>query len=200
MNLKQRANIDWFSKIQEDEFVTLDKKQTVPLKVLSRLADEAGLCGTDTDLIPVLSPKDQSIIFCAKVKVHFEDGSFWTGTGDCHVGNCKLPFLNYPSATAESRARARALKQALGLHHILATEEIGEGSIGQEDIDPKGRVASQVVRAIEALLDKQGITPIDLVNEIVDKKRRDTISTLSELTIEEGHKAMQFLNGRKGKK
>ena len=103
------------------------------------------------------------------------------GTADCNSKNTQGKFVHYPTAVAESRAEARALRKALGIR-MLSSEEIGfrEGASALEAA-PGRKAASNTVAAIEMMCREQNMEPIHLLEEVLDEQRASSIFELSEL-------------------
>lgn len=194
--MSKRAETDWMEQIEDEEFIVLDGKKTVPLKVLSRLGDKADLVSMSCVASHAVS--DRGVVFYNTATVKFDDGTEWCGTADCHTGNCKPPFINYPTATAESRALARALKRGLGLHDILATEEIDAG-VGQAAFNTKGKADSQVVKAIMRNMEAVGVDGMAVIEAVCTEDRAAVVCALDDLTITEAKAALKYLDELKSK-
>jgi hypothetical protein len=61
----------------------------------------------------------------------------YSGAADCSALNCLAPYSNYPTATAESRAKGRAYKSALQLRNVYTSDEIGDIGFAQPGQDGK---------------------------------------------------------------
>ena len=200
--MSKRKDTNWESKLSEEDM--LDKKvdgkqiKTVLLKGLKRLARDAGLIKTNCVILNPSTSMVQAIYTS-----EFDDGSIWVGCGDCSSDNTSKPYSNYPTAVAESRAAARSLKDALGIT-MLASEEIDVNAVGGKEIVPTGKIDSSVIAAIERLCEIKQVSAIDLVRAIIsDKERANSIFEFKQLTVEDGQKAMEYLNSirlKKGKK
>lgn len=187
-----RRGTDWDSKLTKDERGRMQGKDVVYLRGLRRLAELAGI--TVSQCV-VLTPDPKLVQ--AVYSVSFDDGTTWVGTGDCNTKNTPEPFVNYPTAVAESRAEARALKKALGIY-LLAAEEIGFESL---EAAPTKSIDASIVKAIETLCGSKGIDPVEVVEAVVtDKDRAMNISELGHLTSAEGQAAMAWLNEQSARK
>lgn len=186
-----RRGVDWESKLKSEEMGERKERgksmQVVLLRGLQRLAEEAGIVKSSCQ---ILSPSP-ALIQCIYT-TEFQDGTTWVGTADCGPANTQEPYLNYPTAVAESRAEARCLRKALGIR-MLSAEEVGM-DVGLE-ASPNKQIESSVIMAIERLCDERGVEKIDLLNKvIVDKARVNAIYELKQLTTAEGGAAMSYLN------
>lgn len=73
------------------------------------------------------SPHSQNLAATVSYTVVFDTGGIFKefgGAADCHEGNIDQNYAKYPTANAETRAEARALRKALGLRKIMAAEEV----------------------------------------------------------------------------
>ena len=193
--MSTRTETNWEEKLEPDERATRRERgrelEVVLLKGLQRLAEEAGLVWSDVQILTP-SPKLIQAIY----RVRFNDDFQTVGTADCSEKNTTSPFSNYPTAVAESRAEARALRKALGIR-LLSSEEVGfqETTAGIET-DPAAGVSSAVVKSIESLMESRNIDAVTLLEAVVPK-RADSIFELTQLTAAEGTNAMRWLNEQK---
>jgi|SRR5689334_10995253 len=202
---KTRRETNWEAELQSTEIV--ERKEgnrtlkVVLLKGLQRLANEAGLLRSDCYFKFITVHETGTVgIMQAVYSTEFADGSKWVGTADCNSKNTSEKFMAYPTAVAESRAEARCLRKALNIS-ILSSEELGsvEG-IEQIEASPGKKIDSQVVKAIEKLCEGRGVAPATVLEEVLSKERNGSVFELTELTVEEGQKAMAWLNDQKPQK
>jgi hypothetical protein len=188
-----RRGTDWESKLNKDERGRMQGKEVIYLRGLRRLADLAGIT-VSTCVVLTPDPKLVQAVY----SVSFDDGTTWVGTGDCNKANTPEPFVNYPTAIAESRAEARAIKKALGIYNTLAAEEIGFEAL---EAAPTKTIDASIVKAIETLCGSKGIDPVEVVEAVVkDKDRAMNIAELVHLTSAEGQAAMAWLNEQSARK
>lgn len=199
-----RYPYDWEKELQPDEIETRKEGQreikVVLLRTLQRLAQKAGLHKSDVrfNFIPSIDRNDVGIMQ-AIYTAEFQDGSKWVGAADCNSQNTKGKFLDYPTAVAESRAEARCLRKALNIS-ILSSEEIGfvdGGGIQHMEAAPGKSIDSQVIQAIEELCETRNISHAELLESLLSKERNNKVFQLSDLTVEEGGRAMSWLNNQK---
>lgn len=175
--------------------------RVVFLRGLQRLAQDAGLCRSNCqfNFISDAQTGGNGGIMQAIYTTFFDDETSWVGAADCNGKNTEGKFLRYPTAVAESRAEARCLRKALGIS-MLSSEEIGfvdGGAIEQISASSNKQIDSQVIKAIEKLCESRGVSTAEVLEAILSQERNSTIFELSELTVEEGQKAMSWLNDQK---
>lgn len=199
-----RYGTNWEEKLVPTEVLTRKEDdremRVVLLRGLQRLAQDAGLARSYCEFRFISKADTGTVsILQAIYTATFSDGTEWVGTADCNPGNTNTKFMNYPTAVAESRAEARCLRKALGIS-ILSSEEVGfvEGvALSQIEASPKKAIDSQVIKAIEKLCETRNITTAELLEAILSKDRNSSVFELGELTVEEGQKAMAWLNDQK---
>lgn len=201
---KVRSGINWEEKLFASD-IGLRKEDGKEMKVvylrgLQRLAQEAGLRRSYCKFNFITKADTGTVgIMQAIYELEFEDGSIWTGSADCNQNNTNSKFMAFPTAVAESRAEARALRKALGIG-IISSEEVGfadGGAIESIQASSGKRIDSQVVKAIEKLCESRSIPTAQLLEEVLTNDRNSAVFELSELTVDEGQKAMSWLNDQK---
>jgi len=95
-------------------------------------AHGAGLIGFDTALVPELCDVPGNH-YVARAIAHFADGSSWSGIGDANPANVNRMVAAHAPRMAETRAKARALGDALNLDANFA-DEFGDGDKAEEAI------------------------------------------------------------------
>lgn len=201
---KSRYDTNWESELQAHD-VTHRKEGDAEIKVvllrgLQRLAHEAGIFRSECET-KFISAKDTDStgILQAIYTAEFSDGSKWVGTADCNALNTTGKFMHYPTAVAESRAEARCLRKALNIS-MLSLEEIGfadNGAIQKIEASPNKAIEPQVVKAIESLCSTRNIQVADVLDAVLSTKRNGSVFELGDLTVEEGGKALAWLNEQK---
>ena len=202
---KERFGTNWEAELQPSEIGKRNEdgreSKTVYLRGLQRLAQVAGLFKSGCEFRFISKQDSGSVnLMQAVYSAEFEDGSIWVGAADCSSMNTDSKFLAYPTAVAESRAEARCLRKALGIS-ILSSEEVGfTDGIQQIEASPTKAIDSQVVKAIEKLCETRGISNAEMLDAVLSKDRNGSVFELAELTVEEGQKAMAWLNEQKPSK
>lgn len=195
--MSNRKSTDWESKLTDSEKMNDDGRVFVYLKGLQRLAEEAGLFKSSCKHQHV--PIGDFGVFQAIYTVEFDDGSIYVGTADCNVHNTGDPFLNYPTAVAESRAESRALRKALNIR-LLSVEEIGfDGANVINNVSKLGadqKADQQVLRAIESALAKKGLegSLMDIIRKTLPEDRCLHIVGLNDLTTAEAQAILREVN------
>lgn len=117
-----------------DEFmITRQGKQYVLFAGLLDAAHAQGLRGIDTELIQVPTP-DNGGVAVVKATVQMEDGRAFSGIGDASPENVGRNIAPHVIRMAETRAKARALRDAVNVG-ATALEELG-GEAGDEGVPP----------------------------------------------------------------
>jgi hypothetical protein len=200
----QRYGTNWEEQFQPSEVGTRKEEnrevKVVYLRGLQRLAQEAGIVRSECAFKFIPKGDTGTIgIMQAVYIAEFSDGTTWTGAADCNTANTSDKFMRYPTAVAESRAEARCLRKALNIG-ILSSEEIGfvdGGAIEQIAASSGKQIDSQVVKAIESLCESRNMATAEVLEAVLTKDRNSSVFELGELTVEEGQKAMAWLNEQK---
>lgn len=121
-----------------------------------------------------------------KVIIHLANKEMYTGCADVHRGNAEQAFAAHPVATAETRAKARALRDALRLN-IISSEELSKPEIDEPD-GTDNRANSNIIGGIKMTCLQQNIDPDKLAkmlhgNDVVfenitDKQGQDIMHKL----------------------
>jgi hypothetical protein len=125
-----------------DEFlITRQGKQYVLFAGLLDEAHSRGLRGIDTELIQV--PDDQNgSVAIVKATAEMEDGSHFSGIGDASPDNVGRNIVPHIIRMAETRAKARALRDAVNVG-ATALEELSDG----DDAPPADGFGSSSTRS-----------------------------------------------------
>ena len=116
-----------------DEFmITRQGKQYVLFQGLLDEAHTQGLRGIDTELLQVPNP-DNGNVAIVKAVCEMEDGRKFSGIGDASPDNVGRNIAPHVIRMAETRAKARALRDAVNVG-ATALEELSEG----DDAPPAG--------------------------------------------------------------
>jgi len=124
-----------------DEFmITRQGKQYVLFAGLLDAAHAQGLKGIDTELLQVPSP-DNGSVAVVKATVEMEDGRTFSGIGDASPENVGRNIAPHVIRMAETRAKARALRDAVNVG-ATALEELGGEAGDEPPYSPPSRVSS----------------------------------------------------------
>ena len=101
---------------------------------LLELAHKCGLSGIRTTLVQAPAPTNGGLAIVHATAVFVVDGAFadYTGLGDASIGNVGRAVAGHIVRVAETRAKARALRDALCITDA-AIEEMGGGDLVGED-------------------------------------------------------------------
>jgi hypothetical protein len=109
--------------------------------------------------------------------------------------NCTGEFVIYPTAIADTRAKARCYRAALRLKKVVAAEEKC-GDIEIASTNPQNIAVGQIT-AIKMLSTRQGVDPIKLANELFEGKDFRSIQSLSFDQAQELVKKLNELRSNK---
>jgi len=193
----KRTATDWQASLTEEDIVINREsgKPCVLLRALQRMGREAGLVESGPTLLQYVPTGGFGVFQCI-YEVKFADGTVWRGSGDCNKNNVDGKFANYPTAVAESRAEARALKKGLGIT-MLAAEEIDFSAMSE--ITPTQKISGNIVATIETLIERQELDTLAVIESVLPD-RADSINGLNDLTVSEGQSMMSYLNDLPTKK
>ena len=105
-----------------DEFVkSLQGKEFILYGGLITLAHAQGIKGIQTELLQAPS-KDNDQMAIVRATVTDKDGNEWHGLGDADDTNVNKNIAKHKIRMAETRAKGRALRDALGLDILMDSE------------------------------------------------------------------------------
>ena len=85
-----------------------------------------GLKRISTELLQAPDEGNGNVAIC-KATVEMEDGRTFTGIGDASPKNVGRGIVPHLTRMAETRSKARALRDAVNLGTLLSAEELGGG-------------------------------------------------------------------------
>ena len=131
---------------------------------------------------------ESDLLAVVEVEYFFADGLRWSAVADCSRKTANADFRNYTTALAETRASARALRNALGLE-IVTQEEVTdvEDIIDKAAREPALENQKAVIR--KKFLDT-GKSSLEDLSKILGKK----VLTLDQLTRGEATEILERLN------
>jgi hypothetical protein len=137
-----------------DEFmITRQGKQYVLFQGLLDEAHTQGLRGIDTELLQVPGP-DNGNVAIVKAVCEMEDGRKFSGIGDASPENVGRNIAPHIIRMAETRAKARALRDAVNVG-ATALEELSEG----DDAPPAGASYGRPSRGSDGANARSGARP-----------------------------------------
>ena len=133
--------------------ITRQGKQYVLFQGLLDEAHTQGLRGIDTELLQVPNP-DNGNVAIVKAVCEMEDGRKFSGLGDASPENVGRNIAPHIIRMAETRAKARALRDAVNVG-ATALEELSEG----DDAPPAGTSYSRPSRGSDGANARSGGRP-----------------------------------------
>ena len=142
-------------------------------------------------------------IASATVTYEFMDGTVFEGSADASYVAHRAPFNLHLVAIAESKAEARAIRRAFNISAV-AKEEMAQSpdaeaaskqEAKEEEAKMKGPITDVQIEGIKRLAKRKRLKQADVVSKV----GRDEDATISDLTYEEGLKALKFVNKYKPK-
>jgi hypothetical protein len=193
--------------VREEYMIERQGKRFVLYAGLLEEAHSRGLRSIETDLLQVPDPGNGEVAI-VKAVVRTEDGKF-TGIGDASPENVNRNIAPHVIRMAETRAKARALRDAINVG-VTAFEELGGEDGAAEVVEPVG--ASGAERPAARVQENRGELPATkkqlnyleaLISDVVDddgggmdKFEEMVGKPLGELTREEASEWISRLSGK----
>lgn len=118
-------------KVKDAQGRVIEEKEVATYAGVLARAHEEGLSSIETKLLQVPGP-DNGFVAIVEAKVTTGKGTF-SGIGDAHEGNVGRKIAQHIIRMAETRAKARAMKDAINLG-MVSIEELG--NLSDEDTGP----------------------------------------------------------------
>jgi hypothetical protein len=181
-------SLDWtpwvLSQLADDEFFNGNPKVDGLRRIANKILGD--IVESKTEL--QFSPSGKMI--AAVVTVTFNNnGSFHRISGAADAGDHSLDekYKKYPAAMAETRAEGRALRKALRLKGVVASEEIAEPprSVNDKPISDSqktiiGVIAERAKVDVEKMTKRQFGNRIGSINELSSEQASRLITELNE--------------------
>ncbi len=192
--------------MREEYMIERQGKRFVLYAGLLEEAHSRGLRSIETELLQVPADENGEVAIVRAV-VRTEDGKF-TGIGDASPENVNRTIAPHVIRMAETRAKARALRDAINVG-VTAFEELG-GEDGGEVVDSSPQVFDQDAQQARAQREEnRGELPAtkkqlnylealisDVVDDGVDRFEEMVGKPVNELTREEASEWISRLSGR----
>jgi hypothetical protein len=195
--------------VREEYMIERQGKRFVLYAGLLEEAHSRGLRSIETELLQVPGPGNGEVAI-VKAVVRTEDGKF-TGIGDASPENVNRTIAPHVIRMAETRAKARALRDAINVG-VTAFEELG-GEDGAEIVEPaRGSEKRDEERPPARVQENRGELPATkkqlnyleaLISDVVDddgggmEKFEDMVGKpMGELTREEASEWISRLSGK----
>jgi hypothetical protein len=194
--------------VREEYMIERQGKRFVLYAGLLEEAHSRGLRSIETELLQVPGPGNGEVAI-VKAVVRTEDGKF-TGIGDASPENVNRTIVPHVIRMAETRAKARALRDAINVG-VTAFEELG-GEDGAEIVEPTRGSEKRDERPAARVQENRGDLPATkkqlnyleaLISDVVDddgggmEKFEDMVGKpMGELTREEASEWISRLSGK----
>ena len=182
-----------------DEFLII--RQGKQFVLFAGLLDEGhnrGLRAIDTELLQVPS-KENGNVAVVKATVELEDGRRFSGIGDASPESCSRSIADHKIRFAETRAKARALRDAINVA-ATAFEEISDTDDTTSQLHRQQPQTADNVSDINASASRSGRSE----NQTTDghkKVRKKDVDLLKTLAVEKrGENGVERLENHLGKK
>lgn len=158
--------------IRDEHFIVRQGRKYVLFAGLLDEAHNGGLVGIDTQLLQVPNEANGDVAIC-KAVVDMGDGKTFSGIGDASPENVGKAIVPHVIRMAETRAKARALRDAVNVG-VTALEELSDGEAPQAG----GGGAQAAARR-----------PQDANGKVTEKQAK----YLKYLVVETGHDLEKFV-------
>jgi len=183
VTLEAEKEVDWKAELKPEEIIKdpVTGQDYVVLAGLWRLATKKGIKHTRVHAVQVPSDANQNnatVMF----EVEFLDETSFSALGNSNSNNCKDIYKNYVLTMAESRAKARACRDALNIQ-ICSDEE------RNQDGDAKTPISELQKDLIKVLMGRRGVSE----EEILSRGSRK-VAKLEDLSKLEAASTIDYLN------
>ena len=160
----QLTEVDWNELIDKKALVQIEGQDFIPLAELDRLARLRGYKVSESLVIQApeyANNRNATITW----RIVWNDGQITACSADANYKTINPGFKNYPVCIAESRARSRAIRLALGIK-TCSVEEVCLA----DDEDLSGPANPQQLTAIQTLMKRKNPDLAAVFGEITANK------------------------------
>lgn len=149
----------------------------------------------------VASPcEDNRFRACVKAWCVFvtEDGRTkrFEALADAHEDNCLEDYATYLVAMADTRAKGRVFRNALGLRRVVAAEEVSNTVALASDVQPGGPIHTGQISLIRMMADRHGFNLVKVLDDMSIKHELNESTAdvnLKNITYEEALSTVKFM-------
>ena len=184
--------------MREEYMIERQGRRFVLYAGLLEEAHSRGLRSIETDLLQIPDSENGEVAV-VRATVRTEDGKF-TGIGDASPENVNRTIVPHLIRMAETRAKARALRDAINVG-VTAFEELG-GEDGAEVVEPSPPRAQREENRGELPATKKQLNYLEaLISDVVEDGGVDRFEEMvgkpvNELTREEASEWISRLSGK----
>ena len=92
---------------------------------------------------------------------------------DAHGDNCQEDYATYLVAMADTRAKGRVFRNALGLRRVVAAEEVSKTVALASDVQPGGAIHTGQISLIRMMSDRHAFNLVEIFDDLGVKHELD---------------------------
>ena len=115
---------------------------------------------------------------------------------DAHEDNCQEDYATYLVAMADTRAKGRVFRNALGLRRVVAAEEVSKTVALASDVQPGGSIHTGQISLIRLMADRYGFNLVEILDSLCIKHELNESTAdvnLKKVTYEEALSIVKFM-------
>lgn len=183
---------DYEAEISQEDIQVDGDKKFIYLRGLEKLARKRGVVSTSSQVTPFINGDGELVGASCTFTYTFADGSSFQGSADATKANLKGIVSTFPVAVAESRAKARSLRNAFFIS-TCSTEE--KGAALEDFVSAQSsKIGTHQIMLIEHLLKNLNLKEADAIKDALKKN-----ASLKDLSIDEGISMITYLNAASAK-
>ena len=141
----------------------------------------------------IVSSVEHELVIISGRKHDYSDIKY-TGCADAGKHNTDHPYSRYPTAVAETRAEARALRKALRLN-VIAAEEV-DGLTERADSSPSQGLNQRQIEMLNMMCKRINIDTREFINDTLGKEYNNIVGVYAS----DFHTLMETINKYQGDK